>query len=95
MRLRAPAGRANARRTLLVLLGDAVVSAERRMRRATIKQGVCAAVANAREHGCRCRLEVTVGELAPGLYEATVQHDDWCPLLRSITERPPSKRWRP
>lgn len=75
------------------------MSGERRMRRdrerAPIKQAIRVALDAARSNGCCCRPEVTVGEMAPGAYSATVSHDDWCPLIRSTAERPPSKGWRP
>jgi hypothetical protein len=49
-----------------------------------------------REQGCTCDVEITV-ETVDGLDApaAAVRHDDWCPLLRTMQERPPGlARWQ-
>ena len=43
-----------------------------------------------RQQGCTCAVEIRV-EIIDGLDApaATVQHEDHCPLLRTMQERPP------
>jgi hypothetical protein len=49
-----------------------------------------------REQGCTCEVEFIVegvdGLDAPAV---AVVHEDWCPLLRTMQERPPGRaRWQ-
>jgi hypothetical protein len=49
-----------------------------------------------REQGCTCDVEITI-ETVDGLGApaATIEHDDHCPLLRTMQERPPGLgRWQ-
>jgi hypothetical protein len=44
-------------------------------------------VEKARGEGCCCEPEVLLTERLPGVYSATVGHDDYCPRLRVEVER--------
>jgi hypothetical protein len=49
-----------------------------------------------RQQGCTCDVEITI-EIVDGLDApaAAVHHDDHCPLLRTMQERPPGpERWQ-
>ena len=46
-----------------------------------------AALRAARAQGCTCEPEVRFVNGQPPL--ATLAHDEWCPLLRTMQERPP------
>lgn len=66
------------------------MSEARRMRRQRLvaerKRLAKAAVVAAQATGCCCVVGVSVADHGDGLYRATLSHDDWCPLLRVVTE---------
>lgn len=47
------------------------------------------AIAAAKLQGCICKVEVADIRWRAGVPDVALAHDDWCPLLKAVSEPPP------
>lgn len=44
-------------------------------------EAIKAAKTDAELKGCTCDAEITTREVAPRVWDTSIRHDDWCPVL--------------
>lgn len=62
---------------------------KRRMQRERQKGLRRVSIRAAKAQGCVCDVQISFVDNEHGIDECKVMHDDWCPLLRVMEERPP------